>query len=766
MYVEKERKSREVLIENLSFRLVREEDPVAEMYLKGLEPYIEKDNDLKKMLKVEEFSPEKIKEYLEKKYFVGYMSRYELQIVPCWPGGDLMIEETGERFNCYNYFDELITQFGDTVSGTKHFYFLDNDNGSVTYMGVFGYFKDNPDYEVNLYIEINSKPVFIGLGYPELLKSERERKIFEVDQIYAYAKYVNGHLAKQYGKFEYEVSSDIFENGNGDKYYVETAKESHLVYRPDKNVLIVLSRAKVSFSDIVIGFSIFFIAFFLLAVITLITIKIKKGLPFFHLSIQERIQIALIGLVLVLLLIIGVSSVYYSIYQFKKKNDEILSQRLTSVLMEVEQKLAREKKVTYEMRNYLQPLLQKFSNVFFCDINLFSLDGHLIASSRPELYVKGLTGRLMSPKAFYEMSVNKKVEFKHEEHIGSLKYVSAYDVVLNGNNEPLAYLNIPYFVGSDELREQISSLVVAVINAYLIFVLIAISLAVVVAKRITYPLSMIQSRLEKVSLSKKNEKIGYKRKDEIGELVSVYNHMVDELAESAEKLAQTERETAWREMAKQIAHEIKNPLTPMKLHVQYLQRAWKDNVDNFDEYLERVTNSLIEQIDQLSVIATEFSNFAKMPVAKRGRMDLISKLKNTCDLHKKTPDLRIIEEFDPTTPVWIYADPDQMVSVFNNLIKNASQAIPKNREGILRIKVETGDKKVKITFADNGTGMPDDVKEKIFQPNFTTKSSGMGLGLAIVKNIITNSKGKIWFTSTKSRGTTFYIELPLLNDRE
>ena len=766
LYVEKERKSREVLIENLSFRLVREEDPVAEMYLKGQESYIENDPELKKLLVSGNFSSEKIHEYLEKKYFVGYLSRYELQVVPCWPGGDLMIEETGEHFNCYNYFDDMISQVGDSVSGSSHFYFLDNNNGNVTYMGVFGFFSDNPDKEVNLYIEINSKPVFFGLGYPELLKSDKERKIFEVDEMYSYAKYVNGHLAKQFGNYEYEVSSKLFEQDKEEKYYVETDEVSHLVYRPEESVLIVLSRNKVSIPELVIGLSIFFIAFFILALITLILIKIKNGIPFLRLTIRERIQIALVGMVLVLLLIVGISSVYYSIYKFKKNNDEILSQRLTSVLMETEQRLSQEKVVTSDIRTFLQPLLQKFSNVFFCDVNLFDLNGHLAASSRPELYVKGLTGRLMSPKAFYEMSVNKKVKFEHEEHIGSLKYVSAYVVVLNDNNDPLAYLNIPYFVGSDDIREQISSLIVAVINAYLIFVLIAISLAVFVAKRITYPLSMIQNRLEKVSLSEKNEKIEYKRQDEIGELVKVYNRMVDELSHSAEKLAQSQREIAWREMAKQIAHEIKNPLTPMKLHIQYLQRAWKDNVDNFDEYLERVTNSLIEQIDQLSVIATEFSNFAKMPVAKRSRIDIISKLKSTCDLHRKTPGLRIIEDFDPSIPVWVYADPDQMVSVFNNLIKNAQQAIPKNREGILKITAEAGNNKMTITFSDNGNGIPDDVKEKIFQPNFTTKSSGMGLGLAIVKNIITNSKGKIWFTTEKGKGTTFFIELPVMEPED
>jgi signal transduction histidine kinase len=153
-----------------------------------------------------------------------------------------------------------------------------------------------------------------------------------------------------------------------------------------------------------------------------------------------------------------------------------------------------------------------------------------------------------------------------------------------------------------------------------------------------------------------------------------------------------------------------------------------------------------------------------MPVARRSKIDIVAKLKSTCDLYRKTPGLKIVEEFDTTSPVWVYADPDQMVSVFNNLIKNAQQAIPKDREGVLKIKVETNDGRVLLTFTDNGTGIPDDVREKIFRPNFTTKSSGMGLGLAIVKNIITNSKGNIRFVTEKGKGTTFFIELPVMDE--
>jgi signal transduction histidine kinase len=761
MYGEKEKVTRELLVENLAFKLVKEEDPVAELYLHGIEKAILHDNEIGRMIKEKEPSADKIKTYLEKNYFVGYLSRYEIQVIPCWPEGDLIIEESNETFHCYSYFESMLLEMGKLIDDSEHVYFLDNDNGRVSFMGVFSYFDDEPEYACHLYLEVNSKPVFEGLGYPELLKRAKEQLVFEVDDAYSYAKYVDGRLVKQLGDLDYDVANDAFKSGKGEKYYASAGEVGHLVYCPDEQVMIVLSWSKVSFMDQAMGFSIFFINFFILFVVFSFLMRFRSGKPFFKLSIQERIQIALIGLILVILVVLGMSSVFYSIYQYKHKNSEILSQRIKSVLLEVEQKIGQEDAVDFSMHDYLQYLMQKFSNVFFCDINLFDLNGNLLATSRPELYIQGLTGELMSANAVYELTVNKKKEVILDESIGNLDYVSAYVAVLNRENRPLAYLNIPFFVGSDELREQVSSLIVAVLNVYLLFILLAISFAVFVSKRITYPLSMIQKGLGEVSLAHKNEKLNYQRKDEIGELVAGYNRMVDELADSASKLAQSERETAWREMAKQIAHEIKNPLTPMRLNVQYLQRARQDKVEDFDSFLDKVSKSLIEQIDQLSIIATEFSNFAKMPVAKRSRINIILKLRNVIAFFEKAHNITFVNEFDENKAIWVYADRDQMLRVFNNILKNAVQAIPPDRNGVVTIKVEMDNGDVILSFTDNGRGMSAAVKEKVFQPNFTTKSSGMGLGLSIVKNIITNTQGQIWFTTRYGQGTTFFIRLPL-----
>jgi len=300
------------------------------------------------------------------------------------------------------------------------------------------------------------------------------------------------------------------------------------------------------------------------------------------------------------------------------------------------------------------------------------------------------------------------------------------------------------------------------VNFYLLLITITVLIAVFISNQITQPLRMIQSKLSKISLGDTNEKIDYEGKDEIGSLVTEYNHMVDELARSAEKLARSERESAWREMAKQIAHEIKNPLTPMKLGVQHLQMTVAREEESGErKNLQRITRTLIDQIDHLSAIATEFSNFAQMPGARNEKVDLVEKIKKISELFLNTDQIEIDTRFDGIKSAIVFADREQLSRVFINLIKNAIQSIPEEREGKIGVGLETIDNEAIVKVTDNGRGIPDELGDKLFQPNFTTKSSGMGMGLAIVKNIVENAGGSIHYETELGRGTTFIVKLPL-----
>jgi two-component system, NtrC family, nitrogen regulation sensor histidine kinase NtrY len=390
------------------------------------------------------------------------------------------------------------------------------------------------------------------------------------------------------------------------------------------------------------------------------------------------------------------------------------------------------------------------------------LNGTLMATSRPEVFEKGLVSPLMDHIAYQDMTVKNSSNFIQHEHIGGLEYLSAYVPLMNEVGSKIGYLNLPYFTREMEFRQEVTTFILAFINIYVFLLLASILAAYFIATRITDPLKLIRKHLQGVQLGKNPIPIKYRSDDEIGILVSEYNRKVEELANSAELLAKSERESAWREMAKQIAHEIKNPLTPMKLNIQFLQRTDPKNIENYDEVMKRVTDTVIEQIDNLSAIATEFSNFAKMPRAQNERFNLSERLKDIVKLYNYTDESEFITHFDGAEKLEVCADKEQFSRAIINLIKNAIQAVPENGKGKIVIEVNDEKESALVKIADNGKGIPDNLTESIFVPNFTTKTSGAGLGLAITKSIVDNFKGEIWFDSELEKGTTFYIRIPLM----
>jgi nitrogen fixation/metabolism regulation signal transduction histidine kinase len=284
-----------------------------------------------------------------------------------------------------------------------------------------------------------------------------------------------------------------------------------------------------------------------------------------------------------------------------------------------------------------------------------------------------------------------------------------------------------------------------------------------VSRNISFPLRLIQKQLAQTTIGKKNEPIDWNRNDEIGELVKAYNNMIDQLQESAEKLGRSEREGAWRDIARQIAHEIKNPLTPMKLSVQHLERAWNDQSPKLPETFKRVTKTLIAQIDILSELATEFSSFAKMPAPEYEAIQLNEMIEQVLHLQGQSFEGKLI--FNLEEHITLYFDKGYLNRTLTNLVKNAIQAIPEDREGIIEVAVTVNDKnQLHLKVIDNGTGIPKAQQEKIFLPYFSTKVIGMGLGLPIVKSMIESGGGEIWFETEENIGTTFHILLPLTRE--
>jgi nitrogen fixation/metabolism regulation signal transduction histidine kinase len=352
-----------------------------------------------------------------------------------------------------------------------------------------------------------------------------------------------------------------------------------------------------------------------------------------------------------------------------------------------------------------------------------------------------------------------QVEWVLNENIGNFSYLSIYAPVREaGSGDVYAYLSIPSFSSQQELNQEISNFIVTVINLNAFIFLIAGLIALFITNRITRSFSLISDKMKQVNLGRLNEEIPWNRNDEIGELVKEYNKMVNKLEESAAALAKTEREGAWREMARQVAHEIKNPLTPMKLSIQYLQKAIDSNQPNVKELSNSVAHTLVEQIDHLSKIAADFSQFANIGNINAEKFDLHEVIGSLRELYQ--PDLTVDFTWEPVRQqVCVEADKTQMNRLFTNLFTKAIEA--SNGYCLREVREELFNNHVRVSIKDNGEGIAPEMQSRIFIPNFTTKSSGTGLGLAMCKGIIEQAKGRIWFETEEGVGTTFHVELPL-----
>lgn len=754
----KEKENRKLIASDLG----EERDLVAEFLFKDISE--ELGNDTALAIPVMQYIYENagnydsIADYITGKYFNSYWDKYNFLITVCDDSRTLNIQPDNFDMNCYDYFNKIVSDYGIPTK-TDGFYFMDYDMTNDNYIGIIDYLA--ADTSIKIFVEIFSKIIPRGIGYPELLYDQKKIKHTDLSQ-YSWARYENGELISRFGKYFYSTSLSHYGKFTGNYVFFNRSGFNHLYYKIDDSKVLIISRKNPGILDVAAPFSYIFISFGVFLLIILILFNTPVNIRFFDMSFKKRLQIWITAIILISFIFVGAGSLLYIVSLNNSKNHDLLSEKAHSVLVELEHKLSNQDTLSPDMNQYLGDILYKFSLVFFTDINLYDLNGTLLASSRPEIFKQGLISVKMNSEAFNMISNNRKSFFIHDEAIGNYKYLSAYIPFRNFDNDLIAFVNLPYFARQDELTNEISALLVAFINIYVILIGISIFIALIISNHITKPVQLIREKISRLKLGTANEKIEWEKKDEIGSLVEEYNRMVDELSQSADLLARSERETAWREMAKQVAHEIKNPLTPMKLSVQYLQKAWDEKAPDWDERLKRFTDTLTEQIDTLSAIATAFSDFAKMPRSKYEKTELTDVISKSIGLFKNSTKIKF--RFEHHGNYFVLADRDQLIRVFNNLIKNAIQAIENHSDGLIKITITTRDNLHIIRFSDNGKGIPPEQREKVFYPSFTTKTGGMGLGLAMVKNIIENAGGDITFKTEVGEGTEFVISLPVYEE--
>lgn len=479
-----------------------------------------------------------------------------------------------------------------------------------------------------------------------------------------------------------------------------------------------------------------------------------KHKGFANLRINYKFQIVFSFIIFVGLFIVLLVTMDYIRKNYERRQRFLLQEKALYIQKALQDTYFWNTHLSRHNTSSLNVYLKDLSYTYKTDIHVYDIYGHLIGSSQPALFDLGLLSHRISPRPFFSKDPN----IIQEETIGQLHYISAYSDLVNGDYSVIGYIAVPFFISSNLIKAQINSLLAILIPIYMTIMVVSILLTFFISKKITNPIITMGEKLRKLKIDQHNEKIIYHQQDEIGLLVEQYNQMVDEVEQSTALLAQQEREEAWKTMARQVAHEIKNPLTPMKLSIQQLQRMQKIHPDNFEEHFQKATHLLIEQIDNLTLIANEFSYFAKMPSTQVEEVDMAAKAQASIELFLPEVENRIqINYHGKPSDAWAMSDEKLILQVFNNLIKNAIQALNKKTNGQIDITIEEHPETILIKVADNGPGIPDEIKDQVFIPNFTTKTTGMGMGLVITKKIVEDSGGMIHFTSSE-QGTCFFLE--------
>jgi signal transduction histidine kinase len=746
---EKEITNREIKLENIA----NEKNSIAEFLLQDIDKRIKKDSLLFHLIYQAPQSSDLIYKYLEENYFSGFWSQFNPDITICGNTNDF--KENNKTHNCAFFFNKKINANTNKIANS-HFVSIDN-HGNDSYLGKYPFTLTKDSVYIDLYIELIHKEQYENLGYPEILLSKRVNKK-ENKKYYSSAQYIDKELQYSQGDYIYP-SYFLFPQKDKEEYLVQKDNYSHLIRKNNKHSYTIISKEQETFWNFVIIISYVFILYILIFYLFEFTYDSRFCKHNFQLLLKDRLRISFIAILFVSFVLTAYSVISKSTALSENKQEQILKEKMQSVLIELKHKISSGLSISSEDNKYLNYLLIKFSNVFFTDINLYNLSGHLIASSRPEVFEKGLIGKQMNAQSYYELNHLSQTSFMHKESIGKLNYLSAYIPIKDKQSKIIAYLNLPYFAKEKELRADIATLISTFLNIFILLFLASGVVAIFISNRITHPLSVLQEKLKQFRIEQKNEPIIYKSKDEIGSLVEEYNKTVLELKKNIELLAQKERETAWKEMSKQIAHEIKNPLTPMKLSVQHLQKIWEDQAPNKEEKLKQTSHLLIKQIDHLAEIASAFSDFSKMTQTKPSVFDISKILEEQALLFKQECEISI--QYHDKDQFYIWADEKQVSRVLQNLLSNAIQAVPDNKNAKIEINIKKKENRILIEIKDNGNGISKEIKEKMFEPNFTTKSTGMGLGLAIVKQIMTNNKGTISFKTKEGKGSVFIIDFPI-----
>ncbi|MDP2189501.1 MAG: ATP-binding protein [Sphingobacteriaceae bacterium] len=741
-------------------------DPTAIYLLLDLIPKMQQDEEIKDYKIKNTTSPNSLQNRLQYVYLKGYLEKYSLQDAVILAGQALEEHQI-------NGFKEDLQQI-DRFSMLRQF----KQNARQGY-SLRVPFQSDRNHIDTLVLRLVQKSLKPDSPFPGLLVEGDfvQRRTFNS---FSFALYENGLLIQQGGKYPYQLVSSSWVGISDEYSLLEIDNLSHFIYKPDEfNIIVVSFGSSGWIRALALSSGLFLLMILLLFLFNRLANTQFNWQLFFRLNYRNRIEIALIGSVLTIMVVIGYVTITYTVLRSRGNTEELVTSRLQDIQAAVEVILrSKQGGMSLGFREDYQ--LNQVAANLSADFSIYGSDGLVKYSTQEKLFERNLLSELAQPDAFYQVVRLQQTVYLQNEKVGQFAFKSAYVPLRDSKGELMGMLNMPSFDTDVLEKAELNEFVGNLLSLYFIMLLLAGVIVLVLAERITSPIKLLTEVILKTKAGMRNQMPAWKRDDEIGALISSYNNMVEELDQSAKLLARSERESAWREMARQIAHEIRNPLTPMKLKLQRMLRDYAENPTRFSERFRSEALLVLEQIDVLAAVAGEFSSFAQVQVGEKQPFDLRMNLFSVLGLYEQQMSISfeddlaglpvmpyseaVLNEVQDWPPCISYGDALQVQRVFQNLLKNAMQSVPEDRHPEIQIRLYRVDSYFAIDFIDNGNGISIENRERIFQPNFTTKSSGMGLGLAIVKKIIEQNEGNIGFETTEGLGTRFYVQFPVHQD--
>ncbi|MBO5848509.1 MAG: HAMP domain-containing histidine kinase [Bacteroidales bacterium] len=715
---------------------------------------IKNDKSLTEWQKNNDFpSDDSILNYFNTKYFnTEEIEGYNKVVTLCDTTTILVVSDlNNHEINCNELFNEIL-EYNYTKKISEELTLVDDPTTDSYYILKLDLSPIDTNYLNICYIEFYKEYILNFIGIPEIITSYKNVLMPNLVN-YSFSCYNENILQYKFGHYNYpnELSSFRYK----DEEYVKTKIFKHLTKLFDGDKTIIVTVEKPRFIDTIAPFSYIFIV---LSLIYFINIRIfkKEELINIRQSFHAKMQLTIILTLGFAFLVAGFTSFAFIRNSLNRKTTEFQYEKNKSIVKNIEYDINKK-----DINN--SEYLKKYKENHFTDINIYDTNGFLVNTTQSKLF-EGFKSKIINKEAYENIQLRKRFYYSCTEEIEGIEYNSSYFPLLDENGNIHSIINIPFFDNKMSNNSNISNFIITYLNIFLVVMGISALIVILMTRKTLQPLEMIQDKMQKINLGGKNEAIEWKSKDEIGDLIEIYNKLIKELEISANKLMRSERETAWREMARQVAHEIKNPLTPMKLNIQFLQMAWDEKNPDIDRKLRETTKSILEQIDILSNIATAFSDYAKLPKKNIETFNLKEVIVNTINLYNNNDNIKIdiIEENE--SDYVINSDKNNLSIVFGNILKNAIQAIGKKENGRIEFRITDNGGRYRIEISDNGCGIGEEEKKKIFMPNFTTKSSGMGVGLSIVYDILETLGGNITFESEVGKGTTFIVEIQGLRD--